>query len=117
MRGAAVRTSRIRSLVRVRSICCTRRHLRSRSTPWTRRRRVIALVVLNGCARVMADVDYPHGHPREFVERFLEQNPDPSESWTLAGDDDLALIAPSMRADAQFRAWWVRASARAASPA
>jgi class 3 adenylate cyclase len=83
----------------------------------TRPQRVTALVLVNGCARAMADEDYPHGHPREFIESFLEQNPDPNESWTLAGDDDLALIAPSMRTDAQFRAWWVRASARAASPA
>jgi class 3 adenylate cyclase len=83
----------------------------------TRPERVVALVVVNGCARVMADEDYPDGYPREVIERFLEQNPDPDESWTLGDDDDLALIAPSMRNDAQFRAWWVRASARGASPA
>jgi class 3 adenylate cyclase len=83
----------------------------------TRPERVVALVVVNGCARVMADDDYPHGHPREVIESFLEQNMDPDASWSLAGDDDLALIAPSMRDDAQFRTWWVRASARGASPA
>ena len=79
--------------------------------------RVAGLVIVNGCARVSADEDYPHGHPRELIESFLEQNMDPDASWSLAGDDDLALIAPSMRDDAQFRAWWVRASARGASPA
>jgi class 3 adenylate cyclase len=83
----------------------------------TRPERVVALVIVNGCARAMADEGYPHGHPREVIESFLEQNPDPDASWTLAGDDDFALIAPSMRDDAQFRAWWMRASARAASPA
>ena len=79
--------------------------------------RVAALVVVNGSARMMEDDGYPHGYPREFIETFLEQNMDPDASWSLAGDDDLALIAPSMRDDAQFRAWWVRASARGASPA
>jgi class 3 adenylate cyclase len=83
----------------------------------TRPERVVALVVVNGCARAMADEGYPHGHPREVIESFLEQNPDPDASWTFAGDDDFALIAPSMRGDAQFRAWWMRASARGASPA
>ena len=65
----------------------------------------------------VAAVVVSHGHPRELVETFLEQNMDPDESWTLADDDDLTLIAPSMAGDAQFRAWWVRASARGASPA
>ncbi|MGA8726299.1 MAG: adenylate/guanylate cyclase domain-containing protein [Acidimicrobiales bacterium] len=83
----------------------------------TRPECVVALVVVNGCARVVADEDYPYGHPRELVERFLEQNMDPHESWSLAGDDDLALIAPSMQADPQFRGWWARAGARGASPA
>jgi class 3 adenylate cyclase len=83
----------------------------------TRPERVVALVVVNGCARVTADVDYPYGHPRALVEQFLDQNMDPDERWSVEGDDDLALIAPSMRNDAQFRAWWARASARGASPA
>jgi class 3 adenylate cyclase len=83
----------------------------------TRPERVIALVVVNGCARVTADDDYPHGHPREVVESFLDQNMDPDENWSAADGDDLALIVPSMRDDAQFREWWVRAGARAASPA
>src|SRR4029077_16973926 len=59
----------------------------------------------------------PAGYPRELIEGFREQNMDPDESWSLAGNDDLELIAPSMRDDPQFRAWWVRASARGASPA
>ena len=83
----------------------------------TRPERVAALVLVNGCARVIADDDYPFGHPQELVERFLDQNMDPDETWSLDGDDDLALIAPSMRNDAQFRAWWTRAGARGASPA
>jgi class 3 adenylate cyclase len=83
----------------------------------TRPERVVALVVVNGAARVMADEGYPDGYPREFIERFLEQNMDPDQSWTQDGAGDLALIAPSMLDDAHFRAWWMRASARAASPA
>lgn len=83
----------------------------------TRPERVVSLVVVNGCARVTTDDDYPYGHPRELVEGFLNQNMDPDETWSLDGDDDLALIAPSMRDDPQFRAWWTRAGARGASPA
>ena len=83
----------------------------------TRPERVTGLVVINGSARVVADDGYPDGYPREFVEQFLEQNMDPDQSWTQGDDDDVALIAPSMRDDPQFRSWWVRASARGASPA
>jgi class 3 adenylate cyclase len=83
----------------------------------TRPDRVVALVIVNGSARILVDADYPHGHLAEDVERFLDQNMDPDESWSQAGADDLELIAPSMRDDAQFRAWWMRASARGASPA
>jgi class 3 adenylate cyclase len=83
----------------------------------TRPERVAALVFVSGFARLIADVGYPFGHPRDLVERFLEQNMDPDEDWTEAGADDVALIAPSMRDDPQFRDWWVRASRRGASPA
>ena len=83
----------------------------------TRPERVAALVLVNVFARLIADVGYPVGHPRDLVERFLEQNMDPDEDWTEAGADDVALIAPSMRDDPQFRDWWVRASRRGASPA
>ena len=83
----------------------------------TKPERVAALVLVNGFARLIAEVGYPFGHPRDLVERFLEQNMDPDEDWTEAGADDVALIAPSMRDDPQFRDWWVRASRRGASPA
>jgi class 3 adenylate cyclase len=83
----------------------------------TRGERVSALVLVNTTARVIAADDYPHGHPREVIEGFLEENFDPDASWSQDGADDLALIAPSMRDDAQFRTWWARASRRGASPA
>jgi pimeloyl-ACP methyl ester carboxylesterase len=83
----------------------------------TRPERVAALVLVSVFSRLIADVGYPFGHPRDLVERFLEQNMDPDEDWTEAGADDVALIAPSMRDDPQFRDWWVRASRRGASPA
>jgi class 3 adenylate cyclase len=79
--------------------------------------RVRALVLVNTYACIIADEDNPHGVPRAFIERFLDENIDPDVSWEIDGDDDLALIAPSLRHDHRFREWWTRASRRGASPA
>jgi pimeloyl-ACP methyl ester carboxylesterase len=79
--------------------------------------RVSALVLINSFARIMADDDYPAGHPRELLESFLDQNIDPDGTWEVEGNDDLALVAPSLRSDARFVDWWHRSSRRGASPA
>ncbi|HEY5170754.1 MAG TPA: adenylate/guanylate cyclase domain-containing protein [Acidimicrobiia bacterium] len=79
--------------------------------------RVDRLVLINGFARVIRADDYPHGHPPELVSAFVETNIDPDAEWSLDGADDLALIAPSLKDDPAFVAWWVRSSRRGASPA
>jgi class 3 adenylate cyclase len=79
--------------------------------------RVQALVLVNTYACLFADEGNPAGHPRDFLEQFLDQNIDPDATWDFAGDDDLAIIAPSLRGDGRFREWWSRASRRGASPA
>jgi class 3 adenylate cyclase len=79
--------------------------------------RVSSLILVNGYACIVRDDDNPHGHPRRFLETFLDVNIDPDATWDVGGDDDLAFIAPSLRHDERFRDWWGRASRRAASPA
>jgi class 3 adenylate cyclase len=79
--------------------------------------RVSSLVLLNTYARLIDDDDYPLGIPKEQVEEFLRQNPDPDTPWTIDGTDDIALLAPSMANDVRFRDWMVHSAARAASPA
>jgi len=81
--------------------------------------RVDALVLVNTYARAVRDDagGYPYGHPPEALEAFLRENVDPAEQWTAEGGDDVALIAPSLADDEQFRDWWARAGRRGASPA
>lgn len=79
--------------------------------------RVDRMVLINGYARVMTDVGYPHGHAPELVMSFIETNVDPDAEWTFDGSDDRAVIAPSLVDDAAFGQWWVRTSRRSASPA
>jgi class 3 adenylate cyclase len=76
-----------------------------------------ALIFINAYARLVADDDYPIGHPREVVDFFLNANPDPDQQWDIDGADDLHMIVPSLADDATFRDWWVRAARRGASPA
>ena len=82
----------------------------------TRPERVSALVLVNSYARLVRADDYPVGHPAELIEGFLAENVDPQQTWTAEGSDDVGLIAPSLRDDASFRAWWVRASQHGAGP-
>ncbi|MDQ1476669.1 MAG: hypothetical protein QOE62_1898 [Actinomycetota bacterium] len=79
--------------------------------------RVDRLILVNGYARMMNDDDYPHGHPPGLVMSFLETNTDPDAEWRFDGGDDRAVMAPSLKNDAAFGEWWVRASRRGASPA
>lgn len=78
--------------------------------------RVSALVLVNECAYVVGGADNPYGHPNELIESFLDQNPDPDSTWSIDNTDDIGVFAPSFRHDAAFRAWWLEAGQRGASP-
>jgi len=77
--------------------------------------RVSAQVLLHCSARVARDSDYPCGWPQEVLDRFVDAVTNPS----YGGDpiDDVALSAPSLATDVEFRSWWKRAGERSASPA
>ncbi len=75
--------------------------------------RVQSVVVVNGFARALVDVDYPEGLPLEAVAQLLD--------WTVASSTDdkndfLLEVAPSAANDAEFRQWWEQAGRRGASP-
>ncbi|MET1002958.1 MAG: adenylate/guanylate cyclase domain-containing protein [Acidimicrobiia bacterium] len=78
--------------------------------------RVDSLVFANCYARLARDDDYRVGVRAELLEGFLRDNSDPDVAWTAAGQDDLSLIAPSLRNDTRFLEWWSRAGRRGASP-
>jgi class 3 adenylate cyclase len=75
--------------------------------------RVQSVVVVNGFARALVDVDYPEGLPRDALTQFVD--------WTVAPSDDgdsdfLLVVAPSVANDPGFRQWWEEAGRRGASP-
>jgi class 3 adenylate cyclase len=76
---------------------------------------VSSLVFINGTARLARAEDYPVGIPQRILERFLEVNMEPDA--VEHGLDLLANAAPSVAGDESFRAWWVKAGYRGASPA
>src|SRR3984893_13480005 len=64
--------------------------------------RVQSVVVVNGFARALVDVDYPEGLPREALTQFVDSTVAPSDD----GDSDSLLeVAPSVANDAGFRQW------------
>jgi len=77
--------------------------------------RVHSLVLMHCYARMVRDADYPWGWPQEALDHFVAAVTDP----TYVGDpiDDLALSAPSLSTDVEFRSWWQRSGERTASPA
>jgi class 3 adenylate cyclase len=77
--------------------------------------RISAQVLMHCHARMARDSDYPWGWPQHVLDRFVEAVTDP----TYRGDpiDDLAMSAPSLATDVEFRSWWKRAGERSASPA
>ena len=79
--------------------------------------RVDRLVLINAYARITTTDDYPHGHAPELIRAFLDTNIDPDTEWSQDGADDRALIAPSLKDDPAFGAWWMRSTRRGASPA
>jgi class 3 adenylate cyclase len=76
--------------------------------------RVSNLVIVNGAARTLRAPDYPMGF--EIIDddpyTTVAMEPDAVDQ----GFDMLGFIAPSMRDDDAFRAWWDMAGNRAASP-
>jgi class 3 adenylate cyclase len=77
--------------------------------------RVSAQILMHAWARLIRDDDYPVGIPRYLVDRFIEAVIDPGYEGEAI--DDLALVAPSLAGDPEFRSWWTRAGTRHASPA
>jgi class 3 adenylate cyclase len=77
--------------------------------------RVASLVIINGTARLARAEDYPVGIPDPIIEKFLNVNME--HDAVEQGFDFLALAAPSVVDDQTFRAWWVKAGYRGASPA
>ena len=77
--------------------------------------RVSAQVLMHCWARLARDSDYPWGVPQHLLDQFLNAVTDPN----YGGDavDDVALSAPSLAEDVEFRSWWTRAGERYASPA
>jgi class 3 adenylate cyclase len=73
--------------------------------------RVSSLVLLEGCARMLRDADYPAGMTQEAFEagsRAYVQG--------YGTGDDLAFMAPSVAADPRFRRWWARCERLANGP-
>ena len=77
--------------------------------------RVSAQVLMHCHARLARDSDYPWGVAQHVLDGFVDAVTDPS----YQGDpvDDLAMSAPSLAGDVEFRSWWKRAGERCASPA
>ncbi len=76
--------------------------------------RTSAQVLIHCWARMARDSDSPWGWPKDVLDRWVDTVPNP----TSRGDafDDLALSAPSLTGDVEFRSWWTRAGERS-SPA
>ena len=77
--------------------------------------RVASLVIVNGYARALADVDYPHGLSADEAKKFIF---DMTDIQPEDEDDDIVfLTVPSAANDPQFRKWWRETGRRGASPA
>jgi class 3 adenylate cyclase len=77
--------------------------------------RTSAQVLMHCHARVVSDSDYPFGYPQDVVDHFMEAVTDPGYQGEAV--DDVAMSAPSLAGDVEFRSWWKRAGERNASPA
>jgi class 3 adenylate cyclase/esterase/lipase len=77
--------------------------------------RTSSLVLVHCYARMVRDWDYPWGWPQEVVQHFVDSVTDPSYGGDVV--DDLALSAPSLARDVEFRSWWKRAGEHSATPA
>jgi class 3 adenylate cyclase len=72
-------------------------------------------VLMHCFARLARDSDYPWGVPQHVLDRFMDTVTDPDYRGDVV--DDLAMSAPSLATDVEFRSWWKHAGQRAASPA
>lgn len=77
--------------------------------------RITHLIMLNAFARLTQADDYPWGPTQADTEFWMNTVPDPTASHEEL--DDVALLAPSLADDPQFRAHWSRSGQRGASPA
>jgi class 3 adenylate cyclase len=76
--------------------------------------RASTLVLMHSWARLVRDADYPFGIPESMIDQFVEAVTNPEHRGEAL--DDVALIAPSLADDDEFRSWWRRAGQRGASP-
>jgi class 3 adenylate cyclase len=77
--------------------------------------RVSAQVLMHCFARLAYDADYPWGWRQHVLDNFVNAVTDPAYEGVAV--DDVALSAPSLATDLEFRSWWKRAGERSASPA
>ena len=77
--------------------------------------RVSSLVLVHCYARLLQDDDYRFGVPQHVLDGFLDNVLD--VSGEAEESNDHATLAPSLRTDPEYRAWWKRAGQRSASPA
>lgn len=77
--------------------------------------RVHSLVLVNGYARALADVDYPEGLSPAAAEHDLEATTEVAPSEPT--QDFVYVAAPSAAHDPLFREWWEQTGRRGASPA
>jgi class 3 adenylate cyclase/pimeloyl-ACP methyl ester carboxylesterase len=75
--------------------------------------RTSALVLMHSWSRLIRDEDYPWGIPQHVVDRFVSTVANPSSGDNL---DDLAMMAPTLADDPEFRSWWSTAGERSAGP-
>jgi class 3 adenylate cyclase len=73
--------------------------------------RVVALVLVNSYARLARAPDYPIGIPTSIQGPLVETL---GAMW--GSGDTIEMLAPSMRADPAYRAWWARMERASASP-
>jgi DNA-binding SARP family transcriptional activator len=74
--------------------------------------RVVSVTLVNGYARLTRTEDYPHGEPPSVADTLAEIR----ATAHRPSVDVLSWIAPSVAADARFRAWWDATGRRGASP-
>ena len=77
--------------------------------------RTSAQILVHCFARLARDSDYPWGVRQDVIERFVDAVTNPDHRGDAV--DDVAMMAPSLATDAEFRSWWKHAGQRAASPA
>jgi class 3 adenylate cyclase len=78
--------------------------------------RVTSLVLFNGSARIMADVDYEIGISQELFDS-IPQNIEGRQQGSDEIPMDITIYVPSLAHRVGFREWWGRAARRGASPA